>query len=272
MSRSRKSGTVPSLLSVGNRTAEIRECARFVVVMERDGSVTVIDNGYRLERKLPCAYMIAVVGWTVHEGVETETVLLEMTYHKHRPYREICSRTLPDPGGRSRWRIRPRTRIARLTPDDIDKVYPELCACIRSIVLECRWYWKSKAKRFIKGRSFDFHAGIFFTVSLEDEWLYRQLILEYDRYMERVGVITRHIRCIGWWIGKHSLKMLEQRSNLKGAVKLAEMLGYYQDPIHQALMLYRLGEKELLREKLLLVGRMKRYGRMTRRSTKCIGC
>lgn len=184
------------------RDAEnIRQYARFVIVLKGGTGVEVIDNGTRRVQGLPYARIIAVLGPARYkEDLLEEGNLLEIGYSRARPY---ASTELSKNGGRSHQRgrfLKQRPRVRLLSDEEMARVYPHIVDCMRVIVLESSEHWETRTwhikKRpgYTKGPG-EVGRGIYFTVSHSDRHLHRQFGLEDVRHREDTYIL-RHVSWI----------------------------------------------------------------------------
>lgn len=210
------------------RDAEnIRQYARFVIVLKGGTGVEVIDNGTRRAQGLPYARIIAVLGPARYkENLLKEGNLLEIGYSRARPY---ASTELSKNGGRSHQRgrfLKQRPRVRLLSDEEMARVYPHIVDCMRVIVLESSEHWETRTwhikKRpgYTKGPG-EVGRGVYFTVSHSDQHLHRQFGLE-DMQHRKDSYILRHISWVRWLFKKY--KFSRQLRKHARARQIADML------------------------------------------------
>lgn len=210
----------------------IKEYARFVIVLKESGEIEVIDNGVRRAQGLPYARIIAVLGPVQYGGESlSEGNLLEIGYSRTRPY---ASTELSKNGGRSHRRgrcLKQRPRIRLLSDEEMARVYPHIIERMLTIILESCEHWKTRTwhvkKRpgYTKGPG-EVGRGIYFTVSHSDRHLHRQFSLEDVRHRKDTYIL-RHISWVRWLFKKY--KFSRQLRKHARARQIADMLsqGHY---------------------------------------------
>lgn len=182
----------------------LKQFARFVIVL-RNGVPELIDNGDRRRDGLLFARLIAVLGPVQHEGVlVSEAVLLEIGYSRTRPYAQLEVRERDEEGQRlktERWWLKPRTRVRKLSAEELELIHALLEECMTQIVLECRETWKTKGRWWVPGPG-AVERGIYFTFNKSDHLLYRQVLLEDIRF-RREEYLYGHARRIRRLIGHY---------------------------------------------------------------------
>lgn len=220
----------------------LKQFARFVIVL-RNAVPELIDNGTRRRDSLPFARLIAVLGPVQHEGVlVSEAVLLEIGYSRTRPYAQLEERERDEEGQRlknGRWWLKPRTRVRKLTAEELELVHVLLEECMAEIVLECRETWKTKDRWWVPGPG-AVERGIYFTFDKSDHLLYRQILLEDIRFRKEeylYGHARRIRRLIGHYrYPDYSRSQLERWSGVR---KIADLLRAqtYDNPYYRRVLL-----------------------------------
>lgn len=178
----------------------LKKYARFVIIL-KDGHVRLIDNVDLVNKKLPYAKIVAILG-TVHYGdVELpEGILMEVGFCRTRPYARVEER-LKDQKAGQRWTITSRRRIRELSKEEFALVYPHIVECMTSIVIEHRSLWKTKGSWWVDGPG-PIERGIHFTVAERDVHMFRQMVLEDIAYKKR-RYISGHARRVARFLGPY---------------------------------------------------------------------
>lgn len=215
--------------------------ARFVIALE-NGSVRIIDNAKRHEKKLPYARLIAVLGPAEHNGMLYEqAMLLEIGYGRSRPYSCIEQRALGR-GSAKRWMMPSRRKVRDITPEELSLAYPHIVECIKQIVIERRENWKVKGAWWVDGPG-PVERGIHFTIHESDDLLYRQALLEDIRF-RRISYIYGHARRIKRFIAHYKYVDYSRKQLMRfaGTDKVITLVrDQYADTLHRQALLRSLG-------------------------------
>jgi len=224
--------------------SKIRQYARFVIVLGKS-QLEVIDNGYLRKGGLPYAKLIAVLGPVEYKGVSLqESVLMEIGYSRTRPYTQIekgGTREKKDGKNGFRiypsWSIKSRKRARLLLGKELVSAYPHIVRCIETIVLEQREGWKVKGRWWVDGPG-AIERGIHFSVSHDDQLLWRQLILE-DVWCREKKYIAGHAKRIRRMFReyKYSHYTLTQVRKFVVAGRIVELLSQpHYTPFYRAIL------------------------------------
>lgn len=211
--------------------------ARFVICVDSDGRiVNVIDRPDGKAQLIAIVSVVEVLGESC-----AEQVLFEIGCGRTRPYASI------EKEGKLLMKERNMKEVfpLHLHPH----VFHALADCIESVVIEKCARWKNLGERFVEGIGY-VPVGVTFTVARDDEYFYRQMLIE-DIKRQKKRNIDKHVRAITRWVGhyKRSHYSDVQLRKFRGAQKTAELLATYEErPRHRDVLLRRFREGSHVRE------------------------
>jgi hypothetical protein len=245
-------GSVPTRIATKEKQArdikQLKKYARYVIVISASGIVEVIDNGHLVEKQERYAPLIVVIGLACQDNAIDEVVLLEIGYHRARPYSRVHQH-------RNRVLLFERIPARALIESEMRIIFPQLMECFEQILLETRKHWKIKDRWWPKNGGHERERGVQFTVRITDQWLYQQFLRQYTLYMGEYVMrkyarwISGHLRHCSYnrYSGKYPRKAREVWSSLKGS-------SYIKNSLMRETLLQRIGPRTLVESILRDVG------------------
>lgn len=171
--------TPPLMLTKAERDAEsLKRYARFVIVVEIDGSTRVISNYRRLLAGEIVIPLIVVMCPIEISGHYSWVSALEIGYKRARPYQRVEHTQTRE------LLLKNRDPGHRLTEAQFIAIYPIVLNCLETVLIETRAKWKSDDAQFVNGHMYE--RGVQITVRHSDTLLCQALLRESLNYFQIV--------------------------------------------------------------------------------------
>jgi hypothetical protein len=177
------------LSKVERDVESLKKFARFIILIESDGSIRVISNYHLLVTNQLVIPLIAVVTQIQSFDCPVWASVLEIGYKRARPYRRVENTNTGE------LLLQNRDDSHHLTETQFLAVYPTLLKCLEAVLVETRVKWKSDDVRFINGRAYE--RGVQITVRHSDAMLCHALLRESLKYF-RIAHGNKLIRWLNY--------------------------------------------------------------------------
>lgn len=219
----------------------LKELARFVIEINKNGNVSINNNRSRITRGEHYASIISVVA-PFFRGKKMYTVpMLEIGYKRARPYKRVHEK-------RNKILIQTRNANHQLSVEQFETVYPYILNCLEIILMETTMRWKTNEPWFINGQCYE--RGVQITIAKNDVLLYQAMLQESIHYFY-AAIIGKYVH----WLNKrlkHS--QFEHYSNYGPSVKRAAASvmrsSFITNPFWMEVLLSKIKKSSLLRNAL----------------------